>query len=670
MDRLSRIKELTEILHKASVAYYQYDNPLMSDKHYDDMYDELEQLEKETGIVLAGSPTQKVQGYILKGLEKQKHSKPMLSAAKTKDIKEIKKFINWRDFYGSYKLDGLTLVVIYEDGVLNTALTRGSGEYGEIVTEQAKMISNLPKEISYKERLEIRGECVVSWDNFNFINCKLKEPFSHPRNMAAGSIRNLDTNVARDRMLEFVAFECVTDIEIDSKFSTLQFLEELGFTVVENIYGEVEEGCPVDYIVENMTPEKYKYPVDGLIFELDSRKISESLGATSHHENSRYALKWSDETYETTFRSIEWNTTRSGLVNPTAVFDTVNIQGSDVSRSTLHNLSYIEELELGYGDIIEVYKSNMIIPKVHDNLTRSNTWTYPTECPCCGHNTEVHNANGSKTLHCTNPDCPAKFISKLTNFVGKNGMDIVGLSEQTIELLVDRKYINSFKDLYHLSDYKAELSALPKQGAKSVAKLLQSIENSRKVTLDKFLTSLSIPGIGKSNAKLMMKKFGNVNFFKNHVYYKYLLYFTDDDNDEYEAYEEYGVDWTTVDGFDEKTHRAINRYFRKNAKDVLELLEELEIEVPEEKKESNSAGNSLDGKSFCITGKLIHFANRDALVQSIESHNGKYLSGVSSKLDYLINNDKTSTSGKNKKALENNVTIISEADYLAMIGEN
>ena len=651
MDKLNRIKELTEILHKASVAYYQYDNPIMTDKQYDDMYDELEQLEKETGVVLAGSPTQKVQGYILKGLEKQKHSKPMLSAAKTKDINEIKKFINWRDFYGSYKLDGLTLVVIYEDGVLNTALTRGSGEFGEIVTEQAKMISNLPKEINRKERLEVRGECVVSWDNFNFINSNLKEPFSHPRNMAAGSIRNLDTNVARDRMLEFVAFECVTDIGIDSKFSTLQKLKELGFTIVENIYGEIEEGCPVDYIVENMTSDKCKYAVDGLIFELDSRKLSESLGATSHHENARIAMKWNDETYETIFRSIEWNTTRSGVVNPTAIFDTVNIDGSDVSRATLHNLSYIEELELGYGDVIEVYKSNMIIPKVHDNLTRSNTWTYPTECPCCGHLTEVHNAKGSKTLHCTNPDCPAKFISKLTNFVGKNGMDIVGLSEQTIELLVDRKWVTSFKDLYNLKENQIYLwkHHTVGFGTKSVQKILNAIEDSRKTTLDKFLTALSIPLLGKSTCKDISKYCkGDVDVFT------FIM-------------ENTSLEFAAIDGVGVAATTSLDDWWNENREMFYDLLVELEIEIPEEQKILN---NSLDGKTFCITGKLEFFVNREDMIQSIEMHNGKYLSGVSSKLDYLINNDKTSTSGKNKKALDLGIKIIDEYDYLEMIGKN
>jgi DNA ligase (NAD+) len=650
MDKLNRIKELTEILHKASIAYYQYDKPVMSDKQYDDLYDELERLETETGVILSGSPTQKVQGYILKGLEKQKHSKPMLSAAKTKDVKEIKKFINWRDFYGSYKLDGLTLVVIFEDSELKIALTRGSGEDGEIVTEAAKMIANLPKKIDYKDRLELRGECVVSWDNFNYINEGLKEPFSHPRNMAAGSIRNLDTNIARERMLEFVVFECVTDIGIDNKFEVLNKIEDLGFTVVERIYGDTKEICPVDYIAENMTSEKCKYPVDGLIFEINSRKLSDSLGSTSHHECCRMALKWSDETYETIFRDIEWNTTRSGSINPTAIFDTVNIQGSDVSRATLHNISFIEELELGYGDVIEVYKSNMIIPKLHDNLTRSNTWTWPDKCPSCNHPTEIHNENRSKSLHCSNPDCPAKFISKLTNFVSKNGMDIKGLSENTLEVLVDKGYVKSFKDLYHLEDYKKELSSIPGFGAKSVSKLLKSIEDSRKVDLAHFLTALGIPLCGKSTCKDIAAyckgDIDNFSFITSNT----ILEFASID----------GVGTAVVDSLDD--------WWDKNAEMVFELLEELNVEVPEVKTESVT-GSDLTGATFCITGKLTHFANRDALVESIASHNGKYLSSVSSKLNYLINNDKTSTTGKNKKALEVGCKIISEQDYLEMVGE-
>lgn len=653
MSKLNRIKELTEKLHKASVAYYKYDNPIMSDKQYDDLYDELEQLENETSIILAGSPTQKVQGYILKELKKQKHSKPMLSAAKTKDVGEIKEFIDWRDFYGSYKLDGLTLVVIFENGILQTALTRGSGEEGEIVTEAAKLISNMPKLINYKNKLELRGECVVTWDNFNYINERLQEPFSHPRNMAAGGIRNLDTNIAKERMLEFVVFECVTDIGIDNKFLVLQKIEELGFSVVDTVYGEVDNGCPVDYIVENMTAEKSKYPVDGLIFEINSRKLSQSLGATSTHENCRKALKWADETYETVFRDIEWKTTRSGTINPTGVFDTVNIQGSDVSRATLHNLSYIEELELGYGDVIEVYKSNMIIPKVHDNLTRSNTWNYPKYCPCCNHPTEIHMENKSKSLHCNNPSCSAKFISKLTNFVNKDGMNIIGLSESTLETLVEKQYVTSFKDLYHLSKYRAELSSLSGFGAKSVAKLLKSINESRKTDLAHFLTALSIPLIGKSTARDISK-------------------YCDGDIDTFTfIMENTSLEFSGIDGVGVVATTSLDNWWIENSEMVYELLKELDIQKPKMETVQESAGTNLNGTTFCITGKLKYFVNRDALVAEIEKFNGKYVSSVSAKTNYLINNDKESMSSKNQKALKAGCKVISESDFIEMCkGEN
>ena len=645
MDKLNRLKKLTEILHKASVAYYQYDNPIMSDKQYDDLYDELELLEKETNVVLVGSPTQKVQGYILKGLEKQKHSKPMLSAAKTKNPKEIEMFVRGKEFYGSYKLDGLTLVVIFEDGKLKTALTRGSGEEGEIVIEQAKMISNLPKNINYKDRLELRGECIVSWSSFNYINERLKEPFSHPRNMAAGGIRNLDTNVVRDRMLEFVVFECVTDIGIDSKLEALKELDKLGFTTVVRSTGSVEN------IIEAMQPEFIDYPTDGLIFEIDSRKLSESLGATSHHENARIALKHQDETYETVLREIEWNTTRSGLVNPTAIFDTVNIQGSDVSRATLHNLSFIEELELGYGDIIEVYKSNMIIPKVHDNLTRSNTWTYPTECPCCGHPTEVHNANGSKTLHCINPDCPAKFISKLAHFVSKDGMNIKGLSENTLEVLVDKGYVESFKDLYHLANYKKELSVLPGFGAKSVKKLLDAIEESRKVDLTHLITACGVPLCGKSTCKDISNYcHGSIDEF---------IFIINNTS----------LEFMSIDKFGNTMLDSLLDWWEESAEVVFELLEEIDIIAPEEKIENNT-GADLSGKSFVITGSLNHFENRDQLKEILESLGAKVSGSISKNTFALICNDKDSNSGKSKKAKDFGINVWTEDDLLEYIKTN
>lgn len=638
----NRIRELTKKLHKASVAYYKYDSPIMTDKQYDDMYDELEILEEQVGLVYAGSPTQKVQGYILKGMQKQKHSKPMLSAAKTKDINEIKKFTYGKEVYGSYKLDGLTLVVIYENGKLQTCLTRGSGEDGEIVTEQAKMIGNLPLEIPYKGRLELRGECVVSWESFDYINERLKEPFSHPRNMAAGSIRNLDTNIARDRMLEFLVFECVTDLQIDSKTKLLDKIKEFGFEVVPRAYGTV------DGIVPMLLPSMTKYPVDGLIFEIDSRSESERMGATSHHENCRMALKFADETYETTLREIEWNTTRTGLINPVGIFDTVNIDGSDVSRATLHNISYIEELELGYGDTIEVYKSNMIIPKVHDNFTRSNNVEIPKYCPCCSHPAEIHNENGSKTLHCTNSNCSAKFISKLSNFVSKNGMDIKGLSESTLEALVDYGYVNKFVDLYLLEDCKEQLSTLPRMGAKSVKKLLDAIEDSRTTTLDKFLTSLGIPLIGKSTAKDIAKYcHGDINEFV------FIM-------------ENTSLEFAAIDGVGVAATKALDDWWNENRDMFYELLEELNIDKPAEEKFGQMP---LKGKTFVITGSVNHFKSRGELQSKIELLGGKVSGSVSKNTFALINNDKESNSSKNKKAKDLGIQLWTEDEFLSFINE-
>lgn len=644
-NKILRVKELTEKLHKASVAYYQYDNPIYTDKQYDDMYDELEQLEKETGLILTGSPTQKVQGFILPGLEKQKHSKPMLSAAKTKNVDEIKKFTYYKDSYGSFKLDGLTLVVVYEEGKLHTALTRGSGIEGEIVTEQAKRIINLPKEIPFKDRLEIRGECVVSWENFNEINKGLKEPFSHPRNMAAGGIRNLNTDETAARMLEFVAFECVTDIGNDFKIQCLEFLNDLGFSVVP-----IAASSDIDFIVGCLTPKTCIYPVDGLIFEINSRKESETMGSTSHHENCRMALKWEDETYETTLKEIEWNTTRTGLINPTAIFETVVIDGAEVSRATLHNVSYIEELELGIGDTIEVYKANMIIPKVHDNLTRSGNCILPEICPCCGTKTEIHNENGSKTLHCPNPNCKAKFVSKLEHACSKYALNIDGMSGATAELLVDLGYVKTIDDLYHLEKYKDQLMKVKGLGKKSVEKLLENIEKSRTITMDKFLVALCIPNVGRTASKALSKYYnGDITSFIHH------------------ASSEIYYDFTVIPDFGEVTSKAINEFFSKNIQDVSYLYEEMNFITETEQK--NSTGIDLQGKTFCITGKLQHYSNRDALVSDIEGNNGKYVSSVTSKTNYLINNDVTSTSGKNAKAQKVGCAIISESDFMQMIGK-
>ena len=645
-NKLTRQKLLTEELVKASIAYYKYDKPIYTDKQYDDMYDELEKLEKETGMVFTGSPIQKVQGFVLPELQKQKHSKPMLSAAKTKDTNEIEKFMKDRTFYGSYKLDGLTLVLIYNNGKLETALTRGSGSEGEIVTEQAKRIINLPKEIPFKERLEIRGECVVSWENFNEINKMLEEPFSHPRNMAAGGIRNLDTNETASRMLEFVAFECVTDLEEDSKIICLEYLKENGFDVVPIALGGVK------FIVDCLTPETCSYPVDGLIFEINSKKESESMGATSHHENCRMALKWADETYETTLKEIEWNTTRTGLINPTAIFETVVIDGSEVSRATLHNVTYIEELELGIGDTIEVYKANMIIPKVHDNLTRSGNCVIPDVCPCCGSKTEIHNENGSKTLHCPNPNCKAKFVSKLEHACSKYALNIDGMSGATAELLVDFGYVKSIDDLYHLETHKDALMKVKGLGKKSVEKLLSNIEKSRNITMENFLVALCIPNVGRTASKALSKYYnGDITSFI------------------FNASSEIYFDFTVIPDFGEITSKAINKFFTENIQEVSYLYEEMNFIIETEQKSVSGTNIDLQGATFCITGKLQHYSNRDALVADIEAYGGKYVSGVTSKTNYLINNDVTSTSGKNAKAKQVGCAIISESDFMKMIGK-
>ena len=473
MDKIGRIKELVSILQKASYAYYGLDSPLMTDKEYDDLYDELSALEKETKCILAGSPTLKVQGYVLDGFTKVKHSKPMLSANKTKDTNEIEKFVADNRFYGSYKLDGLTVVVRYKDGEFSQGITRGTGVEGEDVTEQCRFIKNLPIIIPYKKDLELRGECVISWNEFKRINKDLDTPYSHPRNLAAGTLRNLDLNIVEERNLSFIVFECVTDINKDSKHEMLIDIHNMGFEIVPI----TKLNNTVDQVHDALRPEFYEYPTDGIIFELDSRKLSKSLGSTSHHECCRMALKWEDELYDTTLKEIEWNTSKTGLINPVAVFEPVDLDGAITTRATLHNISYIENLQLGIGDTIQVYRANMVITK----------------------------ENGSKTLHCINPDCKAKLLGKLVHFVSKNAINIDGLSEQTLQKFIDLGWLNSFKDIFYLTDHKEEMYKLDGFGKKSVDKLLESIDKGRNTTLDRFIYALCIPLIGRTASKDISK---------------------------------------------------------------------------------------------------------------------------------------------------------------------
>ena len=639
MNKIERIKELTAKLLQYCHEYYVLDNPTISDAAYDKKYSELEQLENEANFWLANSPTRTVQGSVLEGFTKVEHTKPMLSAAKTKDINEIKKFIGCNDFYCSYKLDGLTLVVRYKNGQFVQAVTRGTGTIGEDVTEQAKMIKNLPMTIPYNEDLELRGECVVSWDSFNKINENLEDKYSHPRNLAAGSLRNLDTNVTRDRNLEYVVFECVNGINDDNKLVQLEVLMDMGFDVVECCLASAEK-C-----VENMKPENYKYPVDGLIFEMLSNIASKATQTTSHHEGCRMALKWADNVYETTLLDVEWNPTRSGLIAPTAIFEPVDLDGAITERATLHNLAIIKQLELGIGDTITLYRSNMVVPKIDGNLTKSNTLEIPSKCPCCGADTVIKDTDNSQVLMCVNPDCTAKKIAKFTHFVDRKCMNIDGLSEATLEKLINLRYINSFKDIYALSNHRDQLIKLDGFGQKSVEKLLLAIEKSRNIKLENFIAALGIEGIGLSASKTIAKHC-------NHDVYA--LFDADDQS----------FDWTQLDDIGPTMAKNINEFFDNNFRDVFELAKEMNFIKPEP---TIVGANPFNGKSLCVTGKLNHHT-RDSINEKIASLGAKAVGSVSKKCDYLITNE-ASGSSKYKKAVELGIPIITEDEFLNMIKE-
>jgi DNA ligase (NAD+) len=638
MEQIKRIKKLTEELLQHCHNYYALDNPTISDAEYDNKFDELFTLENEANFYLANSPTRRVQGSVLDCFNKIEHSKPMLSAAKTKDINEIKKFIGGNAFYCSFKLDGLTLVVRYKDGKFVQAVTRGTGIIGEDVTEQAKMITNLPMQIPYDGDLELRGECVVSWDNFNKINEGLESKYSHPRNLAAGSLRNLDTNITKERNLSYVVFECVSDLYdedvlFDSKWDELGYLDYLGFETVERCHGTVED-C-----VEDMKPERYKYPVDGAIFELCMKSYSKSLAATSHHENCRMALKWADTTYETTLLDVEWSTTRTGSISPVAIFEEVDLDGALTTRATLHNLSIIKQLELGIGDTITVYRSNMVIPKIDDNFTRSNTLEIPTKCPCCGFDTVIKNTDNSQVLMCPNPDCSAKKIAQFTHFVSRKCMNIDGLSEKTLETLISHGFLRNFVDIYRLSNHRQQLIQLDGYGQKSIDNLLKSIKDSRNVKLENFIAALGIPNIGLSAAKTISKACdGDWNKLWDMWNYEY--------------------DFTQLDDFGEIMANSFVKYFDANINNILNIIDNLKFIQQEERND-----NSLEGLKFCITGSFSQ--SRDGLKKQLEAKGAKFVSSVSKSLDILFCGEKAG--GKLTKAQQLGIRVADENELMKML---
>lgn len=606
-------------------------------------------IQKETGTTLAGSPTQKVQGYVLDGFTKVTHSKPMLSANKTKDINDIIKFLRDYDWYCSYKLDGLTLVLRYNDGKFVQGITRGNGIIGEDVTEQCKFIDNIPMTIPNKHFFEVRGECVMSWNEFKRVNSTLDTPYSNPRNLAAGTLRNLDLNILKQRKLSFVVFEMVHP-SFTWKTEELDYLDSIGFETVRRLT-DISTSINVSKCVEKMKPEYYEYPVDGLIFEVNNKEISKQLGSTSHHENCRMALKWKDETYPTKLINIEWTIGKTGVLTPTIVTEPVEIDGTIVNRASVHNVSIFKQFRFTKGCTCNLYKANMIIPQcdsVENNY--GEEITIPDKCPICGGETKIVKENDSEVLMCMNDDCQGKLLGKLSNAVSRNALNVDNLSEATLEKFISLGWLNSIKSIYHLSDYKGKMYSLEGFGKKSVDKLLESIEKSRETTLDRFIYALSVPLIGKSASKDIAKHF-KYNFGK--FYHCFSC--------------GYGYFWNLkVDGIGVVASNNIQKFAITYMDKVFELSKEFTFKIPNE---SNHTQNTLQGKTFVITGSLEKYSNRDELKSVIESYGGKVSGSVSAKTFALINNDIESSSSKNKKAKSLGVQIINEEQFMQLIGE-
>lgn len=645
-----RMKELVSLLNKASRAYYQEAQEIMSNYEYDRLYDELKELEDELGITLSNSPTVNVGYEVVSELPKERHESPMLSLDKTKEVEELKNFVGDQKVLMSWKMDGLTVVLTYRDGKLYKAVTRGNGEVGEVITNNAKVFKNVPVQIAYQGELILRGEAVIGYKDFEKINQEIEDVdarYKNPRNLCSGSVRQLNNQITAKRNVMFYAFTLVQADGVDfqnSRACQMEWLKSQGFTTVE--YYMVTRDTVEDEVAKFSSKiSENDFPSDGLVLTYDDIAYGRSLGRTAKFPRDSFAFKWQDEIRETVLREIEWSPSRTGLINPVAIFDPVELEGTTVSRASVHNISIMEELELGIGDRIEVYKANMIIPQIAENLTRSGVKDIPCKCPVCQGETKIRQIGNAKALYCMNPECQAKHVKSFALFVSRDALNIEGLSEATLEKFISRGYIHTFADIFHLDQYKEKIQKMEGFGEKSYKKLTESIEKARTTTLPRVIYSLGIAGIGLANAKVICRE------LKYDV--ECLLKVSEEELNE-------------IQGVGEVLAKAFVGYFAdaKHVENFRRLLNELTIP-----KETVTKQQIFEGVNFVITGSVKHFANRGEVKELIESLGGKVTGSVTSKTNYLINNDVTSTSSKNKKANELGIPIISEETFLELVNQ-
>jgi DNA ligase (NAD+) len=653
MTKLDEMRRLIAVLNEASRAYYSEDREIMPDIEYDRLTAELEALETETGVVLSGSPNDRVGYEAVDSLNKVPHESPMLSLDKTKEPAKLAAFLNGREGLLSWKLDGLTVVLRYENGALAQAVTRGNGEIGEDVTHNARVFTNIPLTTPFKGSFTVRGEAVISFEDFEKINERIPDTaarYKNPRNLTSGTVRQLNSEAVAERSVRFYAIWLVSGAEFATRSEQLSWLAGQGFTVVAH---KLVNPSTVEEAVEEFKRRVAEQPVasDGLVLVLNDIAYGESLGATSKFPRYAIAFKWTDETAETILRAIEWNTSRTGLINPVAVFDTAELEGTAVTRASLHNVSILRGLELGIGDTVTVYKANMIIPQIADNLTRSNTVEIPAHCPVCGSETELNAVNDVETLYCLNPNCKAQRVRALVHFVSRDAMNIEGLSEQTIEKFIERGWVNDFTDLFKLERYGDEIMQTEGFGKKSFDNLISAVKRaSENAALPNFINALGIRHVGLANAKLLAA----------HTGYDIERIIETARADDWEE------QLSEIKGFGEAISRSLHVYFYNddNTALVRKALSFITIEKPVT---TPGQAKPLEGLTFVITGDVNRFENRKALQLFIEERGGKATGSVTGKTSYLINNDNTSTSGKNKKAAELNIPVITEEEFLRLV---